>query len=58
MERNSFRGTFKAFETCDTVLLAIRFGNLFRNGSDRTTLHTLLAMGAILSDNPLQYSKA
>jgi hypothetical protein len=58
MERNSFRWTFEAFEAGDTVLLAIRSGNLFRNGPDWTTLHTFLATGAILSDKPLQYSKA
>ena len=50
MERDSFRRTFETFETADAVLLAIGLGSLFRDRPYRTSLHTILAMGAVFCD--------
>ena len=57
MERNGLGRAFEAFETGDTVLLAVLLGRFSRDRSHRTLLHTLLAAGTIIRYKPLENSK-
>jgi hypothetical protein len=57
VERDSLRGTFKAFETGDAILLPVFLWTRFMDCAHRALLHTLLAVGAIFCDKTPQYSE-
>lgn len=54
MEGNGPGRAFEAFETGDTVLLAVALGGLLRNGSHRALFDTLLTVSAIFRHRPFE----
>lgn len=57
MKRGSFWRTFETLKTGDTVLLPIPLRHLFRDSPHRAIPHTLLALGAVITDYSSENSK-